>query len=57
MLGSMVGGYMAEPEGRIPILGSIGLYQYRPYIAPGQVMGLLTMICALTIWLVVPEVS
>jgi hypothetical protein len=57
MLGSMVGGYMAEPEGRIPILGCIGLFRYKAYIAPGLGMGTLTLFCALTIWLVAPEVS
>jgi hypothetical protein len=57
MLGSTVGGYMAEPEGQIPIIGSICLFQDTPYIAPGLVMGSLTIICALTIGLVVPEVS
>jgi len=56
MLGSVVGGYMAEPNGRIPILGRMEYFRQRPYIAPGLTMGALTVLCALTIWFLVPEV-
>jgi MFS family permease len=56
MLGSLVGGYMAEPVGRVPILGRMEMFRDRPYIAPGLVMGVLTALCALTIWVLVPEV-
>jgi MFS family permease len=57
MLGSSVGGYMAEPAGRVPFLGKLELFRDRPYIAPGLTMGGLTVLCALAIWLFVPEVS
>ena len=57
MLGSTIGGYLAEPEGRIPLPENFHLFQEKPYIGPGLVMGALTVLCALTIWMVVPEVS
>jgi MFS family permease len=57
MLGSMVGGYMAEPNGRVPILGRMEVFREGPYIAPGLTMGTLTVLCALAVWLLVPEVN
>ena len=57
MLGSSVGGYMAEPAGRVPFLGKFVMFRDRLYIAPGLTMGGLTVLCALAIWLFVPEVS
>jgi hypothetical protein len=57
MLGSSVGGYMAEPVGWVPFLGKFDMFRDRPYIAPGLTMGGLTVLCALAIWLFVPEVG
>jgi len=57
MLGSVIGGYLAEPEGRVPFLGGADILVKHPYIAPGLAMGILTVICAIVIWLMVPEVS
>jgi MFS family permease len=57
MLGSMVGGYMAEPQGRVPFLGRVRVFEERPYIAPGLIMGSLTIVCAIAIWGFVPEVQ
>lgn len=57
MLGSTIGGYLAEPKGRIPFLNNSHLFQEKPYIGPGLVMGAFTVLCALTIWMIVPEVS
>ena len=56
MLGSVVGGYLAEPSGWVPILGKMEYFRERPYIAPGLTMGALTVLCALAVWLYVPEV-
>lgn len=57
MLGSLVGGYMAEPVGRVSIFGRMEMFRNRPYIAPGLTMGVLTVLCALAIWVLVPEVK
>jgi MFS family permease len=57
MLGSLVGGYLAEPVGRVPFLGKFEMFRDRPYIAPGLTMGALTVLCAFAIWLFVPEVG
>jgi MFS family permease len=57
MLGSLVGGCLAEPVGRVPFLGRMEMFRDRPYIAPGLTMGVLTVLCAFAIWLLVPEVS
>jgi hypothetical protein len=56
MLGSMVGGYLAEPQWRVPLLGKMGLFKTSPYAAPGLMMGVLTVLCACAIWFLVPEV-
>jgi MFS family permease len=56
MLGSSVGGYLAESVGRVPILGRIEFFKTRPYAAPGLMMGALAILCALAIWFLVPEV-
>jgi len=56
MLGSMAGGYLAEPKWRVPLLGKMGLFKTSPYAAPGLMMGVWTVLCALAIWLLVPEV-
>jgi MFS family permease len=57
MLGSMIGGYLAEPVGRVPLLGRMEFLKDRPYVAPGLTMGVLTVLCALAIWFLVPEVK
>jgi MFS family permease len=56
MLGSLIGGYMAEPVGRVPILGRMEVFRDRHYVAPGLTMGALTVLCAVAIWFLVPEV-
>jgi hypothetical protein len=56
MLGSSVGGYLAEPSERVPFLGEMRFFKSRPYTAPGLMMGVLTVLCAFAIWFMVPEV-
>jgi hypothetical protein len=36
----MTGGTLAEPEGRIPWLGDIALFQARPYLLPVLAMAI-----------------
>lgn len=57
MLVSMIGGYMAEPQGRVSLLGRLKLFDERSYIAPGSIMGFLTILCAIAFWGFVPEVQ
>jgi hypothetical protein len=57
MLGSLIGGYLAQPAGRVWIIGKLPLFATRPSIAPGLLLGCLTLGCALGVWLFVPEVS
>lgn len=57
MLGSSVGGYVAEPYGRVPILGTVEIFREKAYVAPGLIMGGLAVLCALAIWFLVPEVG
>jgi MFS family permease len=57
MLGSLIGGYLAQPADRVWIIGKLPLVSTRPYIAPGLLLGCLTLGCALAVWLFVPEVS
>jgi hypothetical protein len=56
MFGSLIGGYMAEPVGRVSFLGRVEFLKERPYIAPGLTMGALTVLYAMAIWFLVPEV-
>ena len=36
MLGSLIGGTLAMPAGRIPILGDIKMFQEKPFVLPGM---------------------
>jgi MFS family permease len=57
MLGSAVGGYLAEPKGRVPLIGDFAVFADRPYIAPGLAMGLAALLVGIALFCVVPEVS
>jgi hypothetical protein len=57
MLGSAVGGYLAEPQGRVPFIGDFAIFANRPYIAPGLAMGLTALLAGIAVLCLVPEVS
>lgn len=52
-----LGGYLAEPAGRVPVFGQISLFERYPYILPGLVMAVLSVMAAAAVLLLVPEVS
>jgi hypothetical protein len=57
MSGAAISGYLAQPEGRVPLFGDITIFQDKPYTLPGLfIFGLAVLeIVAVMIW--VPEVS
>lgn len=57
MSGSALGGLLAEPNGRVPILSDLQLFQIKPYAAPGVVLLLLSIIASGAVLLLVKEVS
>jgi len=57
MSGSALGGLLAEPSGRIPILSDLKLFQMKPYAAPGVVLLILSMVASVAVLLLVKEVS
>lgn len=57
MSGSALGGLLSEPNGRIPLLSDIKVFQVNPYAAPGVLLLLLSMIASASVILLVKEVS
>jgi hypothetical protein len=57
MGGAAISGYLAEPAGRIPILGGIGYFQKYPYTLPGTVLLCAAVLAAIAVLVFVPEVS
>ena len=57
MSGSALGGLLAEPNGRIPLLSDLKLFQMKPYAAPGVVLLLLSIIASMAVLQLVKEVS
>jgi hypothetical protein len=60
-LGSMSGaglsGYLAEPSGRVPLLGKLDLFQEEPYLLPGLVVFDVSILASAMVFVFVPEVS
>lgn len=50
-------GYLAEPFGRVPVFGSLPFFKLHPYVLPGFVICGLSVISALAVLIVAPEVS
>jgi len=57
MSGAGLSGYLAEPAGRVPILGDIGLFEQKPYLLPGLTISVVALLAALAVFITVPEVS
>ena len=57
MGGAAISGYLAEPQGRVPIFGSIHFFQVKPYTLPGMTLLLAALISALGVIVYLPEVS
>jgi len=56
MSGAGLSGYLAEPAGRVPILGDLGLFEQKPYLLPGLTISLVALLAALAVFITVPEV-
>ena len=56
-VGALLGGVLALPKGRIPILGDWWVFQVKPYALPGMAMSLLSVLGVLAVLIYVPEVS
>ena len=41
MSGAVLGGYLAEPAGRVPFIGNMELFERKPYILPGLTLAIL----------------
>jgi hypothetical protein len=57
MSGAGLSGYLAQPAGRVPLVGSLALFRARPYLLPGMTLFVLAMIAAGCVFAWVPEVS
>jgi hypothetical protein len=57
MSGAGLSGYLAEPAGRVPLVGGLALFRTRPYLLPGMTLFLLALIAAGCVFAWVPEVS
>lgn len=57
MSGAAISGYLAEPYHRVPILGDLELFAQNPYILPGCILLVCSVISSLAVYLFVPEVS
>jgi hypothetical protein len=57
MSGAGLSGYLAEPAGRVPFVGHIGLFEAKPYLLPGLTLCVLSSLAALSVFIWVPEVS
>lgn len=56
MSGSGIGGYLAEPYGRVPLVGSVEIFSSRPYTLPGTALLLISILATIPLLLFVPEV-
>jgi len=57
MSGSVLGGFLSEPYGRVPLLSGLHLFRVKPYAAPGVVLLILSMVASAAVMLLVNEVS
>jgi hypothetical protein len=57
MGGAAVSGYLAEPAGRVPILGNIRYFQDYPYTLPGTLLLGMAILATIAVLFSVPEVS
>jgi MFS family permease len=57
MSGAGLSGYLAEPAGRIPVLGDLAIFKQKPYLLPGLVCTFVAVLAALAVFVFVPEVS
>jgi hypothetical protein len=57
MIGSIIGGYLSEPFGRVPVLSGMKLFQDKPYAAPGLLLCGTTIIASAGVLLFVREVN
>jgi len=52
----MIGGYLAEPYGRVPILSDKVFFQKYPYTAPGLLLCSTTILASMAVLVLVKEV-
>jgi hypothetical protein len=56
MTASALSGYLAEPSGRVPILGNVELFKQKPYLLPGLALFSVSIVSAFAVFVFVPEV-
>lgn len=56
MGGAAVGGYLAEPNDCIPVIGSMPIFDEHPYILPGIFLCVCSILASVGVLLFVPEV-